>query len=82
MNESISNNLKRNPGYGLVLRKAGGFVVGVALVTLEVLRELIVAMKNKEDEERRLHDSDLTGELNYRTGRLDAGTDPHGWYDD
>lgn len=39
---------------------------------------------NEEDEidERRLHDSDLTGVFNYRTGRLDAGTDPRGWYDE
>jgi hypothetical protein len=27
-------------------------------------------------------DSDLCGEMNYRTGRLDSGTDPYGWYDD
>lgn len=33
-------------------------------------------------DERPLHDADLTGELNYRTGKLDAGLDPYGWYDD
>jgi len=39
-------------------------------------------MEIRNDEERRLHDSDLSGDLNHRTGRLDAGTDPYGWYDD
>lgn len=33
-----------------------------------------------QEDGRRLHDSDLVGEYNYRTGRLDAGTDPYGWY--
>ena len=26
-------------------------------------------------------DNDIAGELNYRTGKFDAGTDPLGWYD-
>ena len=34
------------------------------------------------DDDRQLHDSDLIGEYNYRTGRLDAGNDPYGWYDE
>lgn len=45
---------------------------------------LLFSNSNDEEEidERPLHDADLTGELNYRTGRLDAGLDPYGWYDD
>jgi hypothetical protein len=82
MKERISKNLKRNPDYGLVLRKAGGFAAGLALVTLEVLRELFVSIESQDGEQRRLHDSDHSGEHNHRTGRLDAGTDPYGWYDD
>lgn len=31
---------------------------------------------------RQLHDTDLIGEYNHRTGRLDAGNDPYGWYDE
>ena len=27
-----------------------------------------------------LHESELFGEYNHRTGRLDDGNDPHGWY--
>ena len=57
-------------------------MLGLAVTLFGVLRELFVSMENQDDEERRLHDSDLSGELNHRTGRLDAGTDPRGWYDD
>lgn len=56
--------------------------MGLTTVVLGVLRELFVSTEIRQDEERRLHDSDLSGELNHRTGRLDAGTDPYGWYDD
>ncbi len=34
------------------------------------------------EHQRQLHDSDLVGEHNHRTGRLDAGNDPYGWYDE
>ncbi|MCP4935066.1 MAG: hypothetical protein GY927_12890 [bacterium] len=57
-------------------------MVGLAIAMLGVLRELFVSAEIQNDEERRLHDSDLSGELNHRTGRLDAGTDPYGWYDE
>ncbi len=33
------------------------------------------------DDDPRQHDSDFHGVLNYRTGRLDASTDPFGWYE-
>lgn len=52
-----------------VIRAVWAFCVGV------------VASAELQEDERRLHDSDLVGEYNYRTGRLDAGTDPFGWYD-
>lgn len=67
---------------GFVLREAGVFTVGIGIALLGVLRELFVSTETRHYEERELHDSDLTGELNHRTGRLDAGTDPYGWYDD
>ncbi|MBI1425736.1 MAG: hypothetical protein GC149_20100 [Gammaproteobacteria bacterium] len=57
-------------------------LVGLAIALLGVLRELFASTEIHHDEERRLHDSDLSGELNHRTGRLDAGADPYGWYDD
>ena len=64
-----------------VLRNVGALAVGLVAL-FGVLRELLVSPEIRHDEERRLHDSDLSGELNHRTGRLDAGTDPYGWYDD
>jgi hypothetical protein len=65
-----------------VLREFGVLVVGLSVVLLDLLRELFLSAEIQHDDERRLHDSDLSGELNHRTGRLDAGTDPYGWYDD
>ncbi len=82
MNKYVSNNRARLADVRLVLSKSGVFTVGLATTLLGVLRELFVSTEIRQDEERRLHDSDLSGELNYRTGRLDAGTDPYGWYDD
>lgn len=82
MNKYVRSNRARLADVGRVLRKSGVFTVGLATVVLGVLRELFVSTEIRQDEERRLHDSDLSGELNYRTGRLDAGTDPYGWYDD
>jgi len=58
------------------------FAIGLATALLGVLHELFASTEIQHDEERRPHDSDLSGELNHRTGRLDAGTDPYGWYDD
>lgn len=75
-----------NPGLlnraGFILQRAGAVVLGLAMVMLNALRELFASAEARHEEERRLHDSDLSGELNHRTGRLDAGTDPYGWYDD
>lgn len=33
------------------------------------------------DSDESLSNSDRTGALNYRTGQLDDGTDPYGWYE-
>ncbi|TGD72166.1 hypothetical protein E4634_15985 [Mangrovimicrobium sediminis] len=67
---------------GVILQHAGVLVLGLALAILNTFRELFASVEVRQDEERRLHDSDLSGEYNHRTGRLDAGTDPYGWYDD
>ncbi|MCP5417443.1 MAG: hypothetical protein H6965_10150 [Chromatiaceae bacterium] len=40
-----------------------------------------LAVETRNDE-RQLYDTDLIGEYNHRTGRLDAGNDPYGWYDE
>tara|TARA_E500000305_G_scaffold61313_1_gene48944 strand:- start:436 stop:633 length:198 start_codon:yes stop_codon:yes gene_type:complete len=60
---------------------------GPIQLTIVVLKALwrfiggVAASDELQEDERRLHDSDLVGEYNYRTGRLDAGTDPFGWYE-
>ena len=41
----------------------------------------LAASAELQPDKRNLCDSDLIGELNHRTGRLDAGHDPYGWYD-
>lgn len=82
MNKRITNDRERLADVGLILRKVIVFTVGLATALLGVLRELFVSTEIQYDEERRLHDSELSGELNHRTGRLDAGTDPYGWYDE
>jgi len=81
MNKRVTNNRERLAGVGIVLRKVGVFTIGLAIALLDVMRELFASAEIRHDEERRLHDSDLSGELNHRTGRLDAGADPYGWYD-
>jgi hypothetical protein len=43
---------------------------------------LAVSPDDDEPDDRQLHDTDLIGEYNHRTGRLDAGNDPCGWYDE
>jgi len=56
-------------------------------VTISVFKALwlvigdVVASAELQPDKRDLCDSDLIGELNHRTGRLDAGHDPYGWYD-
>ena len=66
---------------GRLLLKIGGVAIGLVFALLATLRDLFSAVEVGQDEERRLHDSDLSGELNHRTGRLDSGLDPYGWYD-
>ncbi len=66
---------------GQLLLKVGGITIGLALALLSTLRELFASVEVEHDDDRQLHDSDLSGELNHRTGRLDSGTDPYGWYD-
>ena len=64
-----------------LLLKIGGVVVGLVFALLGILRDMLASVDVEEDDDRQLHDSDLSGELNHRTGRLDSGTDPYGWYD-
>ena len=66
---------------GQLLLEIGGITVGLAFALIATLRDLFSTVEVEQNEERRLHDSNLSGELNHRTGRLDSGLDPYGWYD-
>ena len=66
---------------GQLAFKIGGVAVGFVAALLDAFRQLFAASEAQSDDSRQLHDSDLSGQLNHRTGRLDSGTDPYGWYD-
>ena len=68
-------------GIGQLLLRIGGIAIGLVFALLATLRDLFASVDVEQDDDRQLHDSDLSGELNHRTGRLDSGTDPYGWYD-
>ncbi|EAR22266.1 hypothetical protein [Nitrococcus mobilis] len=54
------------------------FAAGMAATFIILFAEI----KDRSDDDRRVQDADMTGEMNYRTGRLDSGADPYGWYDE
>ena len=64
-----------------LLLRLSGVAVGLVSALFATFRDLFFAIEVEQNEERRLHDSGLSGELNHRTGRLDSGLDPYGWYD-
>lgn len=59
----------------------GGVAVEVVAALFDAFKQVFAAGETESDDGRQLHDSDLSGQLNHRTGRLDSGTDPYGWYD-
>jgi len=64
-------------------KKLKALINGASWVVRSTLALLSGALATKRhDHDRQLHDSDLIGEYNHRTGRLDAGNDPYGWYDE
>jgi hypothetical protein len=66
---------------GELLLYVGGAAVGIAFALLSTLRDLFAAADTSDEEEDDVSASAYTGgTLNYRTGKLDDGTDPCGWY--
>jgi hypothetical protein len=65
------------------LRNFGSIGIAAAIALCGVVREALALLAGGEEKtkERGAHQSDLIGEYNYRTGRLDDGTDPYGWYE-
>ena len=76
-----SMNRYRTLKLGKLLLKVGGVAIGLVITLISTIMKLLFTSQTGHDEERRLHDSGLSGELNHRTGRLDSGLDPYGWYD-
>jgi len=64
------------------LLKVGKFLLGFTGKVVGVLGEGLAATGRSNDESTLTDGSGLMGEYNLRTGRLDAGLDPHGWYED
>ena len=52
---------------------------GVARSLIGLLGAALTETSLQDD--RQLHDAELFGEYNHRSGRLDAGNDPFGWYE-
>jgi len=73
-------NSRRKLGQRLI--EIGGTAIRLALALFSTLLELIASAELERNDDCQLHDADLIGEFNHRTGRLDAGNDPYGWYDD
>ncbi|MCB1864343.1 MAG: hypothetical protein KDG50_02865 [Chromatiales bacterium] len=65
-----------------MLQRVGRAAWAAGAAMLGLLRELLAAMPDNDHDDRQLQDTDLIGEYNHRTGRLDAGNDPYGWYDE
>ena len=66
---------------GQLLLKVGGVAVGLVFALLGTLREVFAAADTTEEEENDVSAGAYRGgTLNYRTDKLDDGTDPYGWY--
>ena len=64
-----------------VIAGPGGVAVGLVFALLGTLRDLFVAADATDEEEDDISAGAYKGgTLNYRTGKLDDGTDPYGWY--
>lgn len=74
--------INATPRIGQLLLNVGGVAVGLVSALFGTVLEVFFSVEPEPNQERRLHDSDLMGEFNHRTGRLDAGADPYGWYEE
>ena len=56
---------------------------GVAVKLVRFLvAPLVESIVDHQDERSLLEGSEWTGDMNFRTGRFDCGTDPGGFYED
>lgn len=64
------------------LTKASEVAWTAGAMVVSLVRDVLAAAPDNNNNERQLQDTDVIGEYNYRTGRLDAGNDPYGWYEE
>jgi len=63
--------------------KVAGVVLGHLVALFNLLRETLASPEIQEEHnDQPMQDTGLIGEYNFRTHRLDAGTDPDGWYEE
>ena len=63
--------------------RVGRMATAAGAIVLGLVRDLLASSQDAgESNSRQLHDADMVGDYNHRTGRLDAGNDPYGWYDE
>lgn len=61
----------------------GRKMIAAGAAGLGIVRDLLIPTQPAaEFNDRQLYDTDIIGEYNHRTGRLDAGNDPYGWYEE
>jgi len=66
---------------GQLLIKVGGVALGVVFALIATFRDLFVASDSPGQDDDTMSDVFRGGDLNFRTGKYDDGTDPAGWYD-
>ena len=62
-------NRYRTLRIGQLLLKVGGVAIGLVVALITTFRDLLSAVEVEHDNDRRLHDADMVGEYNHRTGR-------------
>ncbi len=65
---------------GRLLLKLGGVAVAFVFALSDTFRNLIVTADSTKQDDDTLGSSIRGGDLNFRTGKFDDGTDPAGWY--
>jgi len=55
---------------------------GLQLIICAARLLAVSTQTSASDHDRRSQDSELFGEYNFRTGRLDSGSDQNGWYEE
>lgn len=66
---------------GCLPLKVGGIAIGLVFALIATFRDLIAASDSPTQDDNTMGDVFRGGDLNFRTGKFDDGTDPAGWYE-